>query len=129
MVFRSPEAEEHPAARILCKRLLSFSFALARARIEAAAFANALPETLSLLGSHMVPAVGETIYHSIDHTVCHAKAVTRIPRPVHSESSEQDPAEGQQSEGLPEAEQRQSEERRRQPVPQQLHDFAADEDE
>jgi hypothetical protein len=43
-----------------------------------------------------------------------------------TKASEQDSAESQQPKGLPEVDRPQSKQRRRQPVPQKLHNFAAD---
>ncbi len=45
--------------------LLSLPLALAGGGVEAAAFAQALPEPVPLLGAHVVPAFGHAIGHSI----------------------------------------------------------------
>src|SRR5262249_9637705 len=106
-VYLSPAPEEHRAARIWCKESLSLRFDLAWTRIEAAAFAYALPEALALLGRHVLPAFGKTIRDSIgrtvDHAIRHATAGTRMPAAVESKSTEENPAKGQNSECLPEA--------------------------
>jgi hypothetical protein len=87
-------------------------FVFAPAWIEAAAFAHALPEALALVGAHVPPAIGETIRHSIGHaighTVTHATGVT-LPAAVESKSPEEDPANGQHCECLPETQQGQTE--------------------
>ena len=62
-------------------------------QIEATAFAHTLPEAFALLGTHVLPAVGETIRHAIGHASTHATAVT-TPAAVESESPEENPAYG-----------------------------------
>src|SRR3989442_13895163 len=73
---------------------------------EAATFSHALPESLPLLRGHVLGA-RET---------------------VATKSAEENPAQRQNSKGLPEGNLAPAEERRQQPIPQLQHYFAADRD-
>src|ERR1039458_3417949 len=86
--------------------MVSFSLALADGWTEAATFPHALPESFPLLRSHVLGA-RET---------------------AASKSAEEDPAQRQNSKGLPEGNLAPAEERRQQPIPQLPHYFAADGD-
>jgi len=89
---------------------------LAGVRAEAEAFAHSLPESFALF-RRRVPAA-----------LFHATAETGVPViTVPSQSAEQDAAQQQKSQGLPEINLAEAEERRQQPIPQVQHDFAADE--
>src|SRR5208283_2836073 len=89
--------------------------ALARRSVEAAASAHALPEFFALLGRHALPALG------------HATAgVGAVPPPA-THAAEEDPAQGQHPNRLPEGEKAPDEERRQQTIPQMHHQLAADE--
>src|ERR1035441_9122022 len=82
----------------------------------AAARAHLVAEFLSLFGGQTFPARG------------HRAPPFGAMRAMISEASEQNPAEGQQPEGLPEGNQLPSEQRRQQPVPQMHDQFAAQPD-
>src|SRR5512146_2548209 len=97
--------------------ITSLSLALAGGWAEAPAPAPALPQPFPLLRGHAVPALG------------HADSVIGATGAVESKSAEEDPAQQQQPQRLPEADLAPPEERRQQPIPQVQHDFAADEDE
>jgi hypothetical protein len=73
-------------------------------------------EPLALLGCHALPALG----HAPPKTGAKAAA---------AKTAEQDPAESQQSQSLPEADLGPAEQTRQEPVPQAQHDFAANRDE
>src|SRR5439155_10718032 len=90
---------------------------LAGGRTEAATSEHALPESFPLLGGHALPALG------------HATAEMRTTKTTASISAEADPTQRQKTQRLPEGDRAPAEERRQQPVPQEQHDFAADEGE
>ena len=85
----------------------------------AAARAPTLAELFALLGRHLHP----TLIHALAHSPAHIGA-----RAAATPASEENPAESQQSESLPESNLMPSEERRSQPV-QGHHQFATDPDE
>jgi hypothetical protein len=93
---------------------LLFHFACGRAK--AATSAPALLDSFALFGRHVFPALG------------HATAEVGTTRTTPSMVAEEDPAERQNSNRLPEGKLAPSEERRQQPIPQMHHYFAADED-
>src|SRR5258708_37903997 len=80
---------------------------------EAPTFAHALPESFPLFRRHVSAAL------------FHATAEIGSPRTVSSQSAEQDPAQRQKSQRLPEANLAPAEERRQQPIPQANHHFGA----
>jgi hypothetical protein len=94
----------------------SLPLALASGRAEAEAFAHALPELFPLFGRHVLAALG----HSPPR-IGAMKAAT-------ANASEQNPAESQQSDSLPEGNLPPSEQRWQQPIPQVQYYFAADDD-
>src|SRR6266545_375482 len=75
---------------------------------ESETVAYTLPEPFTLLGGHGIETLGPIAT-------------------VASRSTDEDPAQCQQSQPLPERDLAPAENWRQQPVPQQLHDFAADE--
>ncbi len=81
-------------------QLSSLSGALAGSRPGAKGFPYSLPESLSLLGSHVAVALG------------HATPEIRVPATVESKSTEEDAAERKQSNRLPERNQAPAEQRR-----------------
>src|ERR1017187_929186 len=83
--------------------MVSLCLVLADGWAEAATFSHALPESFPLLRGHVLGA-GET---------------------VTSKSAEEDPAQRQNSKGLPEGNLAPAEDRRQQPIPQLQHYFAA----
>src|SRR5215467_2995562 len=99
-VYRFPGTEAHPAAHMRCRGPLSLCAAFVCARIEAAAFAHALPKPFAFLRRHVLPAFGKTIGHTVRHT---APVVRLSAAAAHSESAEENPAEYQQGECLPDA--------------------------
>src|SRR6266536_5719881 len=86
-------------------------------RAKAATFAHPLAKALLLLRGQVPPALR------------HAAAEPGATGTEQSRPAEQDPAQREESERLPEGHRGPAEERRQQPVPQQLHDFATDEGE
>jgi hypothetical protein len=80
---------------------------------------------LALLGRHLFPALSHSLAHSLAYSPVHSPTRIAMPTATKAKSSEQNPAESQQSERLPEGDLRQSEQGRRQPVPQKHHYFAA----
>src|SRR5580693_7599056 len=87
----------------------------------AATIAPTLAELLALLGRHPLPA----LVHALSDSPPHTGAL----RATATNASEQNPAERQQSESLPEGNLPPSEQRRQQPVPKMHHQFAANPDE
>src|SRR5207245_5345472 len=96
--------------------LASSPLALAGGLAEAATGAHALPESFPLLWGDALTALG------------HATAEVRAAGTVESQSPEEDPAQRQNSNRLPESNLAPAEERRQQPIPQLQHHFAADGD-
>src|SRR5712692_4842988 len=94
--------------------------ALAGGWAEAPAFTHALAEAFALLRGHVRAALG--------HAIGHATADTGATGTVPSKSAEEDPAQQQESQRLPEGNRAPTEERRQEPVPQVQHYFAADGD-
>ena len=90
--------------------------ALAGGWAKAATSAHALPESFPLFRSHVLPALG------------HAAAEIRTMETVASKSAEEDSAQRQNSNRLPEGNLTPAKERRQQPIPQLQHYFAADGD-
>ena len=68
---------------------------LTRERVEAATFAETLPEPISFLRRHPVPAVSHTIGHPIGHAAAHGGAGVRSA--AHAKAANEDPAQRQQS--------------------------------
>ena len=99
--------------------------ALAAGHVKPAALAHALTESLPLLRRHGVPPIA----HAIGEAIGHAAADVRSAGAMPSKSAEEDPAEQQNSQRLPEGNLANAEDRRQQPVPQLQDDFAADGDE
>ena len=97
--------------------MASLRLVLACRWAEAEAFAYALPESFPLFWRHVLAAL------------FHATAEIGATGTVPSKSAEENPAQRQKSKRLPEGNLAPAEERRQQPIPQLLHDFAADEDE
>src|SRR5580692_7681444 len=92
-------------------------------RCKAAATGAPTPaELLSLLGRHLLPALVHTLVYSSPHIGATAMTAT-------TPASEQNPAESQQSDSLPEGDLPPSEQRRQQPVPQMHNELAANPDE
>src|SRR5690349_19850665 len=86
-------------------------------RLEwAAASPKTVAELFPFLRRHVVPALG------------HPPPKIGAMKTTASNAPEQNPAESQQSDSLPESDLPPSEQRRQQPIPQVHHDFAADED-
>src|SRR5713226_7219363 len=98
--------------------------ALAGGRAEAPAFTHALPEPFALLRGHVRAALG----HALGHALFYATAKMGATGTVPSKSADEDPAQQQESQRLPEGNLAPAEERRQQPVPQVQHYFAADDD-
>src|ERR1019366_578214 len=84
----------------------------------AATRAHTVLELLALLGRHPLPA--------LVHAPSKFGAITTA---APAKAAEQNPAQSQQSESLPAGDLLPSEQRRRQPVPQLLYNFAANHDE
>src|SRR5438309_11082057 len=103
--------------------MTSLRLALGGGWIETAACAHAFPESFALFWRHAIPALA----HAIDDAIGDATADMRLMAAAESESAEQDPAERQHSKRLPEGQLTPTEEGRQQPIPQEPHDFAADE--
>src|SRR6266850_7486524 len=95
----------------------SWPLALGGGWAEAEAFAHALPESFPLLRGQVVTAL------------IHAPADIGAAGTVQPESAEEDAAQRQKSQRLPEGDLAPAEERRHQPIPQVQHYFAADGDE
>lgn len=104
------------------QHLTSLVLALAGAWVEAATFAHTLPKSFAFLWSHVLPALG----HAIRHAIGHAAADIGARAAVESKSAEQDPAQQQHPERLPEGDFAPGEERRQQPIPEVQHYLAAD---
>src|SRR4030095_5406536 len=83
-------------------------------------------ESLPLLRSHLVPALADALGDPVRHAIGHAMADTGPVRTVESHSTEENPAQRQQSKRLPEGDLAPAKERRQQPVPQEPHDRATD---
>src|SRR6266566_8053026 len=96
--------------------MASLRLVLAGGWAEAATSAHALPESFPLLRGHVLPALG------------HATAEVGAMETVASKSAEEDTAQRQNSNRLPEGDLAPAEERRQQPIPQLQHYFAADGD-
>src|SRR3984957_10216398 len=82
-----------------------------------------LTNLFALLGRHLLPTLVHALLYSLPHI--RARAMTTVTTPA----SEQNPAESEQAAGLPEGDLPPSEERRQQPAPEMLHQFAANPDE
>src|SRR5437899_4309345 len=102
----------------------SLPLALAGGWAEAATSAHALPESFPLLRGHVLPALG----HALSHALGHATAETGATGTVESKSTEENPAQRQDPQRLPEGNLAPAEDRRQQPIPQLQHYFAADGD-
>jgi hypothetical protein len=89
---------------------------------ETATSAPALPEPFAFLRRHLLPSLGHALFHATPKI-----GAVRATR-THTKVSEQNPAESEQSESLPESNLPPSEHRRQVPVPQVHHDFTADRD-
>src|SRR5882724_5515272 len=85
-----------------------------------------LAELLALLRRHLFPAFSHSLAYSLAYSPLHSSTRIAMPTTTHTKASEQNAAESQQSESLPEGNLPESEQRRRQPVPQEHHYFAAD---
>src|SRR6266850_2556251 len=94
---------------------------LASGGAEAAARAPTLAELLALLGCHPPPA----LVYALVYAPPHIGALTAMT----TQASEQNPAESQQSDSLPEGNLPPPEQRRQQPVPEMHDKFAANPDE
>src|SRR5207253_2889847 len=79
---------------------------------------KALAELLAFLRRHLLPALVHPLAHSLAYSPLHSPTRVAMPTTTRTKASEQNPAEGQQSESLPEANLPESKQRRRQPVPQ-----------
>src|SRR5664279_4698914 len=88
-----------------------------RSRTEAEPFAHALPELFPLFRG---PGVA---------TIFHAAPETGVARAAQSESTEKNAAQRQKAKRLPEGNLAPAEERRKQPIPEVQHQFAADKEE
>src|ERR1035441_1837461 len=95
----------------------SLPLALARGRVEAATSPHALPGSFPLLRGHVLPP----FCHSIAHSTAKIGAMGTVP----PQSPEEDPAQHQNSQCLPESNLPPAKERRQQPIPQLQHYFAA----
>src|SRR5271155_6085479 len=96
--------------------MASLPLVLAGGWAEAEAFAHALPELFPLFGRHVLAALG------------HSPPIIGAMKAATTNASEQNPAESQQSDSLPEGNLPPSEQRRQQPIPQVQYYFAADDD-
>src|SRR2546428_1170624 len=85
-----------------------------------------LAELLALFGGHLLPAFVHSLADSLAYSPLHSPTRIAMPTATKAKSSKQNPAKGQQSNSLPKADLPQSEQRRRQPVPQKHHDSAAE---
>src|SRR6266478_30342 len=94
----------------------SLLLALAGGWAEAPTFAHALPESFPLFRGHVLAALFNTM------------AETGVTGTVASKSAEEDSAERQNSNSLPERDLAPTEELRQQPIPQLQHYFATDDD-
>src|SRR3984885_12684593 len=90
--------------------------ALTTPRPEPTPSPHTLPEFLTLLRSHPPPALA------------HAPAKARTAKPASANAPEQDPAQRQNPNRLPEGDHAPPKQRRQQPVPQIHHQLAAQED-
>src|ERR1051325_7250561 len=97
-------------------------------RFESAAF-PALAGFFALFRRHLFPPFLHAFSHSFRHAFSYA--VTHVPFSAARSppATEQNPAEKQQSQRLPERNQAPSEQRRQQPIPQMHHNLAANDDE
>ena len=86
--------------------------------------APTLAELLALLGRHPLPA----LVHSLPNTLIDSPPNMGARSAVTTPTAEEDAAQRQKSQGLPEGELAPAEQRRQQPIPQVQHYFAADED-
>src|ERR1700735_5225532 len=84
---------------------------------RAGATAKSLTGFFAFFGGHLLPPLG------------HSPAAVGTMRAAHTKAAEQNPAESQQADSLPEGNLAPSEQRRQQPVPQMHHECAADHDE
>src|SRR5712692_4990715 len=98
--------------------------ALAGGWAEAPAFTHALPEPFALLRGHVRAA----LLHATRAALLHATTEIGAPGTVQSKSAEEDPAQRQDPQRLPEGDLAPAEERRQKPIPQMQHDFAPDGD-
>src|SRR5439155_4822713 len=96
--------------------MASLPLAFAGGWAEAATCAHALPESFPLLRGHMLPALG------------HATAEFGATGTVESQSAEENPAQCQNSNRLPEGNLAPAEERGQEPIPQLQHYYSADGD-
>jgi len=96
--------------------MASLPLALAGGWAKAATFPYAFPQSFPLLRGQMPPAL------------FHATAETGATGTVPSKSAEEDAAQRQDPKRLPEGNLAPAEERRQQPIPQELHELAADGD-
>ena len=86
--------------------------------------APTLAEFLALLGCHPLPALVHSLPNTLIDSPPHMGARSAVTAPT----AEEDAAQRQKSQGLPEGELAPAEQRRQQPIPQVQHYFAADED-
>src|SRR6266478_2966370 len=96
--------------------MASLPLVLARRCTEAPTFAHALPESFPLFRGHVLAAL------------FHTMAETGVTGTVASKSAEEDSAQRQNSNCLPERDLAPAEELRQQPIPQLQHYFATDDD-
>src|SRR6266403_604948 len=86
--------------------------------------APTLAGLLALLGCHLPPA----LVHSLPNTLVDSSPNIGARRAMTAPSAEEDAAQRQKSQGLPEGDLAPAKERRQQPIPQVQHQFAAEED-
>src|SRR5713226_7451062 len=86
--------------------------------------APTLAELFALLGRHLLPA----LVHPLPNTLIDSPSDIGARKAMGTPASEEDPAQRQKSQRLPERDLPPAEERRQQPIPQVQHDFAADGD-
>jgi hypothetical protein len=86
---------------------------------------HTLAESFLLLRRHLFPAVAHSLAYSLTYSPFHSPTRIAIPTATKTKASEQNPAESQQSYGLPEGDEPQSEQRWRQPIPQEHHHSTA----
>jgi hypothetical protein len=77
------------------------------------------------LRRHLPPTLGHSLAHSLAYSPVHSPTRIAMPTATEAKASEENSAESQQSDSLPEGDGPQPEQRRRHPVPQEHHYFAA----
>jgi hypothetical protein len=85
-----------------------------------------LTQSLAFLGRHLIKAVIDALAHTAAYLFDRRLARMAATSAAAPETAEQNPAQGEQAKRLPEGDRPQSEQLRRQPIPQKHYYSAAD---